>query len=669
VGRRTASRAGRVSALACATLIAASCGSTSPPTTSPTPAANSAPTPTPSYADTLRIGVDVGVNRGWLVGTEESGVPALTFGRLVYSGLYRYDGHDNAVPDLTDGQCFVPGADERVIRCRLIETTFQDGTPLTADDVAYSYQVFGRPVMNNCCTLTPNLKEVRVVDARAIDFVLGSVDPTFLTRVLPMIPILSRHSIEGAVAAFDVATKDLTAKGLAKLADTINAEIGASPPVCSDARVAQVDAIYRTLGFSVYHEDVQLPNGTFDVCQWLSSAAENLTSSTYGGSVGYALGQTGIDRVAGVVGVLAFGRPDIFVGTGPYRYVSQDADGVHFEAWPGYHGGAAATRYVDFVRASGDGSDLNAGTVDILPGAYLGTAFQATMADHGVTVATPPTGGFYVLTFNVRSGRPFAERALRQALQLCIDLSRDVDAATGGDGTAIAGPVIPGSWGADPNLRIPPRDVAAARQLIEAAGWQLGADGVYAKGSTRLAAQILVRASDDARVHMADLIARQARDCGMDVRGDYLGTDAYYSVFQYPHHIPGSGTPFDLLLSGWTSNPDPDIASTYITAAITDAKHPDGSGEITGNFGGFSDPAFDRLIAAGRATYDQAERTRIYRQAQEELAAQVPGIFLWAANGYDALRLTVTTVDGSLDLTVPNWAWQPERLVVTASSH
>ena len=66
------------------------------------------------------------------------------------------------------------------------------------------------------------------------------------------------------------------------------------------------------------------------------------------------------------------------------------------------------------------------------------------------------------------------------------------------------------------------------------------------------------------------------------------------------------------------------------------------------------------------ATYDQAERTRIYREAQEELASQVPAIFLWAASSYDALRSAVTTVDGPLDLTAPNWAWQPERLVVAS---
>jgi peptide/nickel transport system substrate-binding protein len=161
---------------------------------------------------------------------------------------------------------------------------------------------------------------------------------------------------------------------------------------------------------------------------------------------------------------------------------------------------------------------------------------------------------------------------------------------------------------------------------------------------------------------MADLVAKQARDCGMDIRAEDLGTDAYFSVFDHPHFIPGTKTPFDLILMGWDGGPDPDLgASNYASSAITDAEHPNSA-----NFGGFSDPAFDALVAAGRATYDQAERTRIYRQAQEELAAQVPAIFLWAWSGYDALRTAVTTADGPLDLAAPYWAWQPERMVVAA---
>ena len=643
-------------------------GTPSAATVTPT-SATPTPSTSPAYADTLRIGLDLGWSRGWLVGAETVGVPVLTFGRLVYSGLYRFDGRDNAIPDLADGPCFVPGADPMVIRCPLIETTFQDGTPLTADDVAYTYQVFQRPVMNNCCAQLPTLKGVRVVDPRTVDFVLSSVDPTFLTAVLPGIPILSRHSIEAAVAAFDSTTKGLTAKGLAKLANDINSEISRDPPVCSEARVAQVDALYRRFGFPVYHEDLLKANGTFDACGWLGNAAFNLSmASDYGGSVGYALGLTGIDRVAGVVGTLMFFRPDLFVGTGPYRYASQDVDRVHFEAWPGYHGGMAATRYFDFVRAKGDGSDLEAGSVDILPGANLGPVYQATAAEHGVQVVTPPTGGYFALTFNVRAGRIFADRSLRQALQLCIDLPRDVDAATGGDGTAIYGPVLPGSWGDDPSLPKPSPDPPAAKRLIESAGWTPGADDIYVKGGTRLAASIVVRSDAADRVKMADLIASQARACGMDLKSvPTTYDDIVGKLLQYPHEIPGTKTPFDLYFAGWTGGPDPDITSIYASSAITDAAHPDGGGGTSGNFGGFSDPAFDQLLKAGEATYDQAERTRIYRQAQEELTAHVPAIFLWAAKGYDALRTAVTTASGPLDLTVPNWAWQPERLVVAAT--
>jgi len=664
IGASLAAAAMLVSLAACSSATISPSGS-GPVGSGAAPVATPVPTPTPAaHADTLRIGGVTWFYRGWTVVGEMNGVPALTFGRLVYSSLYRYDGRDNAIPDLADGPCFVPGADGSVIRCRLIETTFQDGTPLTADDVAYTYQIFQRSVMNNCCTLTPNLEKVRVVDARTVDFVLGSVDPTFLTGVLPMIPIFARHAIEAAVADFDARTEGLASNEIGKLADTIRAEIGADPPVCSDARVAQVDALYRQGGYPIYHEDTLKENGTFDPCGWLDGAAYNLgLTSDYGGGLGWILGQKGIDRVAGVVGWRAFARP--FVGTGPYRYVSQDADTVHLEAWPGYHGGMAATKYVDFVRAKGDGSDLDAGAVDILPGAYLGTAYQVAAAAHDVRVVTLPTPGYVVLTFNVRPGHVFADLSLRQALQLCIDLPRDVDAATGGEGTAIYGPVLPGSWGDDPDLPKMARDVAAAKRQIDKAGWKLAKDDTYAKEGVRLAAEILVRGSREDRVKMADLIASQARDCGMDLGGRQLADDAYDSFFNYPHDIPGTNAPFDLVLSGWSGGPDPDMASIYASSAITDAAHPRGEG-ASANFGGFSDPAFDRLIAAGKATYDQAERTRIYREAQEELASQVPAIFLWAANSYDALRTAVTTVDGPLDLTSPNWAWQPERMVVAS---
>jgi peptide/nickel transport system substrate-binding protein len=324
------------------------------------------------------------------------------------------------------------------------------------------------------------------------------------------------------------------------------------------------------------------------------------------------------------------------------------------------------------VPATGDGSDVVNRTVDIyqanpFTGAVgLGAAFRATAAANGVTIATPTQPGFYALVFNVRAGRLFADANLRKALQLCVDVPRDVDAATGGNGTLVYGPVTPGTWAYDPTLPKPARDVAAARKLIEAAGWRLGADGTFAKGGIRLAAAIPAKGTDPLRVKMADLIAGQARDCGMDLRSQPTSVaDIYNTLLQYPHDLPGTHTPFDLFLGAWSGVADPGMLDQFVSSNITDAKHPNGT-SASQDFTGFADPTLDGLVKSAMSTYVVAERTRLYRQVQQELAAQLPYVFLWAVNGFDVVRSAVATIEGPLDLTAPNWAWQPERMVVVA---
>jgi peptide/nickel transport system substrate-binding protein len=164
---------------------------------------------------------------------------------------------------------------------------------------------------------------------------------------------------------------------------------------------------------------------------------------------------------------------------------------------------------------------------------------------------------------------------------------------------------------------------------------------------------------------MADLIALQARDCGMDLQVRPMTWDETTTMFGgYPHLIPGTDEPFDVYLGGWIAGADPDDGlSIFASSSATDAEHPDNA-----NYGGFSDAAYDALLEAGKSTYDQAERARIYQQAQQELASQLPAVFLFANESYDVVRTAVATVDGPLDLDAPNWSWQPERMVVAASS-
>ena len=647
--------------------LVASCGSVAtspsgsgPAGSAPAPVVTPVPTASPAaFADTLRVGWNSGPPtdqttayairgfRGWLLSTSTT---TISLPRVLYSTLYRYDADYNVVPDLADGPC-APQGDGTVIRCRIVETTFHDGTPLAADDVAYSYRVwtssYGFP--------EANLKEVRVVDPRTIDFALSAVDATFMTEVLPTVPVFSQRDVEARAADFTAATTGLSQEDLIALADSIDEELGRDPPLCT-TRLEEMDALFAKLGARLYREDFPAADGRFDACAFMQTASYLVRWVAEG------LGNAGYDAAMAALVGFAWFRPP--VGTGPYRLVSESADGVHLEAWAGYHGDLAATKYIDFVPTKADGSDLVAGVVDVFQESSVDRAYQLSAASHGVAVATPPANGYIALFFNVRAGQLFAERNLRRALQVCIDLPRDVDTTTAGGGIPVYGPVLPGSWAYDPDIPKPDRNVAAAKRLIEGAGWQISADGVYAKAGVRPAAQIPARAGFPDRIKMADLIAAQGRYCGMDLASRPTDFDAILTMLDnYPHYLPGTKTPFDLYLGGFASGAEPaDGLLPFLSSQISSKENPSGY-----NSSGFSDPVLDRLDAEAKATYDQAERATFYRQAQEEIASQLPCLFLWAYNSYDALRSAVTTVDGPLDLKAPNWAWQPERLVVVAT--
>ena len=453
---------------------------TQAPTQAPTAPTTGATSSTPAPAaptsgaaaartDTLRIGFvpgalerTYGLYAGLRQASDRFPWGILTPLAFAHAALYRPDDRFDAIPDLADGPCEPRGADGTVIRCRLVEATFHDGTPVTAEDVAYTYQVFQHrpPFLPNA---TGKLREVQVVDGRTVDFVLSERDPTFLTESLQLIPILPRHVVEASFAEFQAATDGLRAVDLTKLADLINGEIARDPPVCSP-RLEAVSALIDRLGITVYREDfTDAATGTLDSCQYMAVA------SGYIRQTAVAMGKTGLDAVAAAWQLLGIDwRP---IGAGPYRFVSEDAGGMHFEAWPAYHRGPPATRFLDFVATTADGAGVEDGTIDILQGIRAPADLPVLVPGPGVQVATPPEIGSTSLWFNVRPGSLFADRALRLALQQCIDLVRDVDAATAGTGIPIYSEVLRGTWAYEPDLPRPPRDPEGARARIQAAGW------------------------------------------------------------------------------------------------------------------------------------------------------------------------------------------------------
>jgi ABC-type transport system substrate-binding protein len=599
---------------------------------------------------------------------------------LVYNALYRWDSTFGVMPDLADGPCVISG-EGTVVRCHLVSTTFQDGTPLTADDVAYNYLLQQSP---RCRTTigaafypgqtafsgapcfgqltTPALRDATAIDPRTVELRLFARDPTFVTSILPAVAILPRRTIEASYADLRRAAQGLKADDLRALAEAVRDEESRDPPICT-GQVEQLKGLMERLGIAWSAEDFQGDAG-FDPCWFSAWAADVLTSGrpsdgSVDVGVASAIELTGVDAVAAAYPYLSFNWDP--VGTGPYRFVSWSAESLELEASPMYRESAPATRYVHFQRPVGDGEDLIAGSVDIVPAMVDPTG---VLAATGLKVAAPPTASYVALHYNLRPGRLFADLNLRRALQLCVDKERDVDAATKGQGDPAYGPYMPGTWAYDATLPKPKRDVAAARALIEASGWRSGPGGFYARGERRLSARIVVRGDQVPRAKMADLIALQATDCGIQLTVDPVrfGEDIFEMIGNYPHNIPGTTTPFDLYLGAWGNYPDPGESSAqWLSSTITSAKRPDGN---AANMIGFADARVDQLLAGAMATDDQAERARFYREVQQVLAAQQPMLFLWTYRAYGAVSPDVVSIGAPLDLSAPDWYWQPENLAL-----
>lgn len=136
-----------------------------------------------------------------------------------------------------------------------------------------------------------------------------------------------------------------------------------------------------------------------------------------------------------------------------------------------------------------------------------------------VRVAKAPTHEHF--TF----GPPTAvtkEVAVRQAIMLSIDRAAIATAIQGVvdpkvkpnnnhvflDGTACT---------QDNTGKLGKRDIAAAQALLTGAGWAKGADGIYAKGGTRLSVKLIYPSNNDNRRDTVLLASAQAKEAGIEL--------------------------------------------------------------------------------------------------------------------------------------------------------
>jgi peptide/nickel transport system substrate-binding protein len=114
----------------------------------------------------------------------------------LFNGLLRYAKDLSPEPDLAAA---LPerSADGRTVTVRLrTDVKFHDGTPLTAEDVVFTYNAILDPASASpLATLLDSLDRVRALDASTVEFRLNRPDPAFLDKL--QVGIVPKHLLAG----------------------------------------------------------------------------------------------------------------------------------------------------------------------------------------------------------------------------------------------------------------------------------------------------------------------------------------------------------------------------------------------------------------------------------------------------------------------------------------
>lgn len=232
------------------------------------------------------------------------------------------------------------------------------------------------------------------------------------------------------------------------------------------------------------------------------------------------------------------------------------------------------------------------------------------------------TAAFMTAFVGINSQHPPLDKPqVRQAINLAFDKASYVKAVFEGSAEPANGPYPPNTWSYAKDLPGYAHDPAKARTLLTEAGLK---DGFKTTIWTRPSGSLLnPNPSLGAQLLQADLAK--------------VGIDAEIRVIEWGELIRrAKAGEHDLLFMGWAGdNGDPD---NFLTPQFACASVQSGL-----NFARYCDPALDKLIADGKTSSDQAERSRLYHDAQTIIQQQA----LWLPLAHPtAFALLSSKVEG-----------------------
>lgn len=303
------------------------------------------------------------------------------------------------------------------------------------------------------------------------------------------------------------------------------------------------------------------------------------------------------------------------VGLGPFRYVRWSrGNEVVMERFDRWWGGKAKLQRVVFKVVPDSNtvaSELRTHEVDAFVRVPAGQYADVAKIPDTASVSHP-LNAYGHLDFNVQNPM-LADVRVRRALVYAFDKETIWRKVYRENGWVDWTPLARSSWAYDGNAPRYPYDLRRAADLLDAAGWRIGTDGMRHKGTNTL------------RLTLAGTVGNPGLDATVVImQQDYkqIGVALDYKRYQtnqmFASYAAGgiaATRKYDLAIYAWSLAPDPNLKNLIACSSIS----PKGQ-----NYLGYCNSRVDTLLADASSRYDRDGRTRALVEIQKLLGQDVP---------------------------------------------
>ncbi len=197
-----------------------------------------------------------------------------------------------------------------------------------------------------------------------------------------------------------------------------------------------------------------------------------------------------------------------------------------------------------------------------------------------------------------RGKKLFGDKSVRQAMAFAIDRQAISDGVMEGTVKLADSVIAPNSPFYNADVPKYPYDVEKAKQLLDAAGWVVGADGIREKDGEKFSFTMMLRAGNTVRTAIAQVIQANLKDVGIEVKFDTQEAAAWSQIWRTGE--------WEAVVGGWILPADPSVTNLY-------------GCESSNNMTGHCDEELDKLMQASDQEFTVEKRKPLLLEVQTKL--------------------------------------------------